>query len=97
MITITPQYIRSNVNGQFQMMFLLKSTNIGVRVYVQGPEKGLSKKPLTTTYSNSTGLITEIIIRSGYDPDRMDDDELFKMELKKFNNIILKQSKPVIM
>ena len=97
MITITPQYIRSNVNGQFHMMFLLKSTNIGVRVYVQGPENGLSKKPLTTTYSNSTGLITEIIIRSGYDPDRMDDDELFKMELKKFNNIILKQSKPVIM
>lgn len=97
MITITPQYIRSNVNGQFQMMFLIKSTNIGVRVYVQGPEKGLSNKPFTTTYSNSIGLINEIIRRSGYDPDRMDDDELFKMELKKFNNLLIKQSKPVIM
>ena len=97
MITINPQYIRSNANGQFQMMFLLKSTNIKVRVYVQGPENGLSKKPLTTTFNNSIGLITEIIRRSGYDPSKMDDNELFKMELKKFNKITLKQSKPVIM
>lgn len=96
MITITPQYIRSNVNGQFQMMFLLKSTNIRVRVYVQGPENGLSKKPLTTTFNNSIGLITEIIRRSGYDPSRMDDEDLFKMELNKFNNLLIKQSKPVI-